>query len=76
VHNGLISKLRPVNTPLLFPDSQRFKHWFEYFPNNFVWSQQMMSMIFNPADGGSEHCHGDNRVVGANYIADWLMDNL
>ncbi len=32
--------------------------------------------IFTPADGGSEHCHGDNRVVGANYIADWVMDNL
>ena len=25
--------------------TQQFKHWFEYFPNNFVWSQQMMSMI-------------------------------
>jgi dipeptidyl aminopeptidase/acylaminoacyl peptidase len=32
--------------------------------------------IFTPADGGSEHCHGDNRVVGANYIADWVADNL
>ncbi len=32
--------------------------------------------IFTPADGGSEHCHGDNRVVGAKYIADWVMDNL
>jgi len=25
--------------------TQQFKHWFEYFPGNFVWSQQMMSMI-------------------------------
>ena len=32
--------------------------------------------IFTPADGGSEHCHGDNRVVGSNYIADWVADNL
>ncbi len=32
--------------------------------------------IFTIADGGSEHCHGDNRVVGSNYIADWLADNL
>jgi alpha-beta hydrolase superfamily lysophospholipase len=32
--------------------------------------------VFTPADGGSEHCHGDNRVVGSNYIADWLADNL
>ena len=39
-------------------------------------SKQKTLKIFTPADGGSEHCHGDNRVVGANYIADWLMDNL
>jgi fermentation-respiration switch protein FrsA (DUF1100 family) len=32
--------------------------------------------IFTPADGGSEHCHGDNRMVGANYVADWLADCL
>lgn len=32
--------------------------------------------IFTAADGGSEHCHGDNRVVGSNYIADWLADHL
>ena len=32
--------------------------------------------IFTHADGGSEHCHGDNRVVGSNYIADWVADNL
>jgi alpha-beta hydrolase superfamily lysophospholipase len=32
--------------------------------------------IFTPADGGSEHCHGDNRVVGSNYIADWIADTL
>lgn len=38
--------------------------------------KQKTLKIFTPADGGSEHCHGDNRVVGTNYIADWLMDNL
>lgn len=32
--------------------------------------------IFTPEDGGCEHCHCDNRMVGANYIADWVMDNL
>lgn len=32
--------------------------------------------IFTPADGGSEHCHGDNRIVGSNFVADWLADNL
>ncbi len=25
--------------------TQAIRHWFEYFPGNFVWSQQMMSMI-------------------------------
>lgn len=32
--------------------------------------------IFTVADSGSEHCHGDNRIVGSNYIADWVMDNV
>lgn len=32
--------------------------------------------VFTIADGGSEHCHGDNRIVGANYVADWVADNL
>ena len=27
-------------------------------------------------EGGSEHVQGDNRVLGSNYVADWLMDNL
>ncbi len=39
-------------------------------------SKKKTLKVFTPADGGSEHCHGDNRVVGANYIADWVMDNL
>jgi dipeptidyl aminopeptidase/acylaminoacyl peptidase len=41
-----------------------------------VGSKNKLLKIFTPEDGGSEHCHCDNRVVGANYIADWLMDNL
>ncbi len=32
--------------------------------------------ILNAEDGGSEHCQEDNRQVGANIVADWLMDNL
>ena len=32
--------------------------------------------IFTPEDGGCEHCHCDNRMVGVNYICDWVMDNL
>jgi len=41
-----------------------------------VGSKNKTLKIFTPADGGSEHCHGDNRMVGVNYISDWLMDNL
>ena len=33
--------------------TQQFKHWFEYFPSNFVWSQQMMSMIDMAAWGAA-----------------------
>lgn len=32
--------------------------------------------IFTADEGGAEHCQGDNRVLGANYVADWLADNL
>ena len=41
-----------------------------------VGSKQKLLKIFTTADGGSEHCHGDNRVVGSNYVADWLADEL
>jgi len=32
--------------------------------------------IFTAEEGGSEHCQGDNRILGANYVADWVADNL
>ncbi|MCC7484389.1 MAG: alpha/beta hydrolase [Burkholderiales bacterium] len=32
--------------------------------------------IFTAEEGGSEHCQGDNRQIGANYVADWLAANL
>jgi dipeptidyl aminopeptidase/acylaminoacyl peptidase len=32
--------------------------------------------ILTAHEGGSEHCQEDNRQVGANIVADWLMDNL
>ena len=32
--------------------------------------------VLTAHDGGSEHCQEDNRQVGANIVADWLMDNL
>ena len=41
-----------------------------------VGSKQKFMKIFTQADGGSEHCHGDNRIIGSNYIADWIADNL
>jgi dienelactone hydrolase len=32
--------------------------------------------IFTAEEGGSEHCQEDNRQVGANFVADWIADNL
>jgi len=32
--------------------------------------------VFTAEDGGSEHCQGDNRILGATYVADWLSDRL
>ena len=50
-------------------------HWAEKL-YAAVGSKRKFMKIFTPADGGSEHCHGDNRIVGSNYIADWVADNL
>jgi dienelactone hydrolase len=32
--------------------------------------------IFTAEEGGAEHVQVDNRQVGVDYIADWIMDNL
>jgi fermentation-respiration switch protein FrsA (DUF1100 family) len=32
--------------------------------------------IFTAEEGGAEHCQGDNRQLGSNYVADWLADTL
>jgi dipeptidyl aminopeptidase/acylaminoacyl peptidase len=32
--------------------------------------------VFSKEDGGAEHCQGDNRQFGSNYVADWLADTL
>jgi dipeptidyl aminopeptidase/acylaminoacyl peptidase len=32
--------------------------------------------VFTAEEGGSEHCQGDNRILGANYVADWVADTL
>ena len=41
-----------------------------------VGSQNKTLRVLTADDGGSEHCQEDNRQVGANLVADWLMDNL
>lgn len=41
-----------------------------------VGSARKSIKIFTADEGGAEHCQGDNRVLGANYVADWLADNL
>ena len=32
--------------------------------------------VFTKEEGGAEHCQGDNRQFGSNYVADWLADIL
>jgi dipeptidyl aminopeptidase/acylaminoacyl peptidase len=41
-----------------------------------VGSKNKTLRIFTAEEGGSEHCQGDNRILGANYVADWVADNL
>jgi dipeptidyl aminopeptidase/acylaminoacyl peptidase len=43
---------------------------------NAVSSKQKTLKIFTAEEGGSEHCQGDNRFLGATYVADWLADHL
>lgn len=43
---------------------------------NAVGSAQKTIKIFQPEEGGAEHCHVDNRPVGIDYIADWLADTF
>lgn len=44
--------------------------------NEITRSRKKTFKVFTVADGGSEHCHGDNRIVGSNYVADWVADTL
>jgi fermentation-respiration switch protein FrsA (DUF1100 family) len=32
--------------------------------------------IFTAEEGGAEHCQVDNRPMGMDYIADWLIETL
>lgn len=41
-----------------------------------VGSKKKTLRIFTAEEGGAEHCQGDNRILGANYVADWVADNL
>ena len=41
-----------------------------------VGSKAKTLRIFTAEEGGAEHCQGDNRILGANYVADWLADTL
>ena len=41
-----------------------------------VSSQKKTLKIFTAEEGGAEHCQGDNRFLGATYVADWIAANL
>lgn len=41
-----------------------------------VGSRNKTIRIFTAEEGGAEHCQGDNRILGANFVADWVADNL
>lgn len=58
-----------VNDRLASPEDARLLY-------EAVGSKSKSIKIFTPEDGGSEHCHVDNRSVGVDYVADWLTDVL
>ena len=39
-------------------------------------SPQKELKIFTEAEGGSAHCQNDNRLLGHDYLGDWLVDAL
>ncbi len=41
-----------------------------------VGSEDKTLKIFTVEEGGCEHMQGDNRLLGANFVADWVMDRL
>jgi hypothetical protein len=32
--------------------------------------------IFTAEEGGAEHAHVDNRQLGVDFVADWLVANM
>ena len=67
-------------------DERAITHWFQYFPNHYMWSQGIgMAIEMIPwgavAMGEIDQVgqrlkgrEGDNRVLGTNYVADWVAD--
>ena len=41
-----------------------------------VGSKNKTLKIFTAEEGGAEHMQGDNRPMGSNTVADWVMENL
>ena len=42
----------------------------------FFCGQNKTRKIVTAEEGGAEHMQGDNRPMGANFVADWVMENL
>lgn len=41
-----------------------------------IGSKDKTLKIFTADEGGSEHTQGDNRPLGSNFVADWVMDKF
>lgn len=41
-----------------------------------IGSKRKELKIFTAEEGGNEHCQVDNRVIGIDYVGDWLVENL
>lgn len=41
-----------------------------------IGSKDKTLKIFTVDEGGSEHTQGDNRPLGSNFVADWVMDKF
>lgn len=41
-----------------------------------IGSKRKELKIFTAEEGGAEHCQVDHRVIGIDYIGDWLVENM
>jgi dipeptidyl aminopeptidase/acylaminoacyl peptidase len=62
ITQGELDSLSPLETGRLLYDT--------------IGSKVKKLKVFSKEDGGAEHCQGDNRQFGSNYVADWLADIL